>query len=102
MSTLTQIPFDLAGTLFRSPMPFSAHDPDGALWQAYRRVGVETVVVLAPTEECQRQAGCDLPAFYRAHGLHVLHFPIPDLQAPSPAHLRWTAQRALDDLRSGR
>ena len=102
MASLTQIPFDLAGTLFRSPMPFSPQDPDGALWQAYRRVGVETVVVLTPTEECQREAGCDLPAFYRAHGLDVLHFPIPDFQAPAPAHLHWAAQQALAHLQSGR
>ncbi len=99
---LTQIPFDLAGTLFRSPMPFSPYDPDGALWQAYRRVHVETVAVLTPTEETQRAAGCDLPAFYRAHGMDVLHFPIPDMSAPAPANLRWAAEQTLAALRSGR
>ncbi len=102
MADLTQIPLDLAGTLFRSAMPFSSRDPEGVLWSAYRRVGIDTVVVLTPTEECLREAGCDLPAFYRAHGLEVLHLPIPDLQAPAPAHLRWVAEQTLAQLRSGR
>ena len=102
MPDLTQIPFDLPGTLFRSPMPFSAHDPDGALWRAYRRVRVDAVVVLTPTEESRRAAGCDLPAFYRTHGLEVLHFPIPDFDAPRPAHLHWAAEQTRAFLRSGR
>ena len=100
--SLTQLPFDLPGTFFRSPMPFSAYDPDGDLWRAYRRVGVEGVVVLTPTEEALARTACDLPTFYRRHGLEVLHFPIPDLEAPAPAALHWAAEQALAWLRSGR
>jgi len=102
LSLLTQLPLDLPGTLFRSPMPFSPYDPRGELWPAYQRVGVEGVVVLVPREESQAVTGCDLPAFYRAHGLEVVHLPIGDLRAPSPAHLRWAGEQTLNLLRGGK
>ncbi len=100
--TLTQLPFDLPGPLFRSPMPFSPYDPQGALWPAYRRVGVEAVVVLTSRSEAEELAGCDLPAFYQRQGLEVLHLPWQDFAAPTPETLRWAAEETLRLLRSGK
>jgi protein-tyrosine phosphatase len=79
---LTEIPFDLPGKVFRSPMPFSAYDHFGVVLGLYKENKVGTVVVLVEPEEYLVYARRDLPAFYRTEGMDVINFPIPDFQVP--------------------
>jgi protein-tyrosine phosphatase len=79
---LTEIPFGLPGKVFRSPMPFSAYDRLGAVLKLYKENQVGTVVVLVEPEEYLVPAQRDLPVIYRAEGLDVILFPIPDFQVP--------------------
>ena len=82
---LTEIPFGLPGKLYRSPMPFSAYDRLGQVWQLYWQNGIQTVVVLTESQEYLVHARRDLPQFYRAEGLDAIHFPIQDYHAPQDA-----------------
>ncbi|MGD9092251.1 MAG: protein-tyrosine phosphatase family protein [Anaerolineales bacterium] len=77
-----ELPFDLAGKVYRSPMPFRVNDRRGELFARYQALGVSVVVLLAEDEECQRQTGWNLGQFYREHGLEVVHLPIPDYDVP--------------------
>ena len=65
---LTELPFGLAGTIYRSPLPFSpVYDPKGELIDAYKAAGIAVVVMLTPIEDVVRMTGMDLRARY--HGL---------------------------------
>jgi len=80
---LTEIPLGLSGKIYRSPMPFSAYDRLGRVWQLYWQNGIKTIVVLTESQEYLVHARRDLLEFYRGEGLEAIHFPIPDFRAPS-------------------
>ncbi|NPA06235.1 MAG: hypothetical protein GXO54_02400 [Chloroflexi bacterium] len=71
-----------AGRLFASAMPFSEHDFDSNLWDAYLSLGITHVVVLVTEDELAHGPQRDLLAWYRQHGLTVYHEPIPDFHTP--------------------
>ncbi len=81
-AALTELPLGLPGTLYRSPMPFGPYDRLNRIWAAYQAAGVSLVAVLVESQEYLVHARRDLPAFYRANGLDVVHHPIPDFGAP--------------------
>jgi protein-tyrosine phosphatase len=78
----TEIPLDLPGKIYRSPMPFGPYDPKNQVWMLYHDHKIKLVVILVEKQEYLVHARKDLPAFYRENGLAVLHFPIPDFQVP--------------------
>src|SRR5688572_31367586 len=80
---LTEIPFGLAGRIFRSPMPFSPYDPWGNALAIFRQREISLIVLLAERDECYAMTGQDLPALYQQAGFRVLHLPIPDGGVPS-------------------
>ena len=101
-SALTNLPFGLPGSIYRSPMPFSPYDPLKRVWDAYRQANVALVVVLTERQEYLVHAGRDLPVFYRAAGLDALHYPIPDFRVPSdPAALESAIAAAFQRAQSG-
>lgn len=81
--TLTELPFDFPGRIFRSPMPFSHYDPLDELWPAYQKADVDVVIVLTEPREYLASTQRDLLAFYRGAGLDVIPLPIPDFQTPT-------------------
>lgn len=102
MVGLTELPFGLAGTVYRSPLPFSPlFDPQGRLLAAYEAAEVGTIVSLNTIEELQRLTGRDLLARYREWGYAVIHAPVPDFQAPQPEVLQTALTRTLAAARAG-
>jgi protein-tyrosine phosphatase len=79
---LTELPFQLPGKIFRSPMPFSPYSGNNQVWPVYREKEIDVVVILAEQQEYLVHAGRDLPRFYRQKGLEVIHFPVQDFQVP--------------------
>ena len=79
---LTELPFGLAGRVYRSPMPFRPGDEDGRLFREYTGAQVSVVVVVAEADECFQQTGRDLLAFYAQQGLQVISSPIQDFNVP--------------------
>ncbi len=83
MDGLTELPYNLPGMLYRSPLPFSPlFDPQGTLLAAYQAAGVDTVVMLNPIDEVQGLLGYNLATLYNELGYVVIHAPVPDFQAP--------------------
>ena len=82
IAVITEIPLGLAGSLWRSPMPFAPFDPLNQVWPAYQAQDISVVVVLTEKQEYLVHAKQDIPAFYRAAGLQVIFLPVPDHHAP--------------------
>jgi atypical dual specificity phosphatase len=79
---IIEIPFDLPGKIYRSPMPFGPYDRQYQVWQLYREKEINQVVILVEKQEYLVHANRDLPKFYQSKGLDVIHYPIPDFQVP--------------------
>jgi len=100
---LIELPYGLAGTVYRSPLPFSPlFDRRGELLKAYDALGVETVVMLNTTDEVLRLTGEDLAAHYDSLGYAVIHAPVPDFHAPQVEVFRPALVRALAAAEAGR
>ncbi len=78
---MIELPFNFPGRIFRSPMPFSNFD-GVEVWQSYLEQEINIVIVLTEEQEYLVYAKRDLPEFYRANGLDVLHIPVPDFGIP--------------------
>jgi hypothetical protein len=99
---LTELPYGLAGTIYRSPLPNSPlFDPEGHVLPAYEAAGVDTVVMLNTTEELQGFLGYDLGALYGELGYDLIHAPVPDFQAPPLAVLQPALERTLAAAKEG-
>ena len=97
---MIELPFAFPGRIFRSPMPFSNFDRV-EVWQSYLEQGINLVIVLAEEQEYLVYAKRDLPEFYRAKSLDVLHIPVPDFGIPEDlpqweGGLEVAAQAAID------
>jgi atypical dual specificity phosphatase len=100
---LTEIPFDLPGKVFRSPMPFSAYDRFGVIWELYKQNNIDIVVMLVEPEEYLIHIQRDLPGFYRSEGLDVINFPIPDCQVPkAKAALEAIIDEVISSVHNGK
>ncbi|MBT3270326.1 hypothetical protein HN371_24500 [Candidatus Poribacteria bacterium] len=98
---LTDLPFGLAGSVFRSPMPFGPYDPDGSLLDLYQQHDISAVALLASDDECERKAGRNLRLLYSARGLAVTHVPIEDYGVPCTEDLRVAVPAILSHARGG-
>jgi protein-tyrosine phosphatase len=98
----SELPFGLAGRVFRSRMPYSDFDPTGLAWEAAQREGVRTIYLLAQEGEYLSRTGRDLRRFYEEQGIRVVHLPIPDSGLPPDLEaLADAVQSACARARSG-
>jgi hypothetical protein len=100
--TLTELPLNLPGRLYRCAMPFSEFDPTGLLLDRLKLEQVSLVVVLAERRECLSVARGDLLEVYRRERLEVLHLPIRDFTAGNGQPLEPCIEQVLAELRAGR
>ncbi len=101
-SLLTELPFNLPGRVFRSPMPFGRFDVDAQTFELYRQNGVQVVVVLPETAEILEKTGRDLLGFYTSQGLSAYHFPIRDFNIPTAEILAGAVETVLSEAQAGR
>jgi len=100
---LTELPYGLAGTIYRSPLPNSPlFDPEGQVLPAYEAAGVDMVVMLNTIDELQGYLGYDLGALYGELGYDLIHAPVPDFQTPPLAVLQPALERTLVAAKEGR
>ena len=100
---LTELPYNLNGKIFRSPLPFSPmFDPDGLVLSAYEKAGVNTVVMLNEADELNRWVGKGFIKNYNQRGYRVIHVPIPDFQVPSLEEFQIALEGTLAAAREGR
>ena len=103
MEPITLLPYDLAGKIYRSPMPDSPmFDPDHRVLPAYRQNGVEVVVLLTSAEEAMAIRGSDLLQVYGELGFDVIHAPTRDFSVPEEGVFKPALKGALAEARKGR
>jgi atypical dual specificity phosphatase len=77
-----EIPFGFRGRIYRSPMPFSSYDKFNLIWAMYKKLNIQSVLVLTEIKEIGIHSKRNLLDFYRDNRLRVLHFPIADFSIP--------------------
>jgi protein-tyrosine phosphatase len=97
-----QIPLDVRGKLFVSPMPFGAYDTGNRVLDLYRENRVTHVFVIATDEEIKRKARRDIKKEYARVGISHRQFPVVDMTAPDLAGLGEVVQDAIERLKTSR
>jgi protein-tyrosine phosphatase len=100
--SLTELPFGLAGRVFRSPMPFGPYDLHGEVYDQFCKEQIAVIVLLASDEECLHKTGCNLRALYLNAGFQVLYLPIPDFSVPIKDELEQAIQHTIVYAQGGR
>lgn len=103
MGPLTELPYGLAGKIFRSPMPDSVlFDMDHRVLPAYEKSGVDMVVMLTSEEEAIANRGGSLLQTYNELGLEAIYAPTRDFCAPEEIIFRSALGEVLPAAESGR
>src|SRR4030042_6299813 len=98
---LTELPYHLPGSIFRSPMPFSVYDPQGDCLLEFKREKGSIIVLLAEEAECRERTGRHLKSLYYQEGFQVIHLPIPDFGVPSKVDLEGTVKKTVKHAQAG-
>jgi protein-tyrosine phosphatase len=99
--TLTELPFGLAGRVFRAPMPFGTYDPTENAFREFKQNNISVIVLLASREECIEKASVDLPLLYKKEGFEVISLPITDFSVPSKDALADTVTIVTEHAQRG-
>lgn len=99
---LREIPLNLPGRIFGSPMPFSIYDPEGASLERFKEERVSVVVIMTEEEEYLLRARKDLKSLYREEGMEVIEVPAPDFDVPLKEDLLEAVRKVIDHARAGR
>lgn len=78
-----QIPLNVPGKLYTSPMPFGAYDHGSRLLDIYKRNKIEHVFLLVTDVELKKKARRDLLKYYARNNISYSRYVIKDLQTPS-------------------
>ena len=99
---LTLLPYGLAGSIYRSPLPFSPmFDPADRVLDAYSKAGIDVVVMLTQPKEVQRLIGMNLAKRYQELGFDVIRAPIADFSVPEVGALNKPIRETLRAARDG-
>ena len=99
--SVIELPLDLPGRIFRSPMPYGPYDPQGTALRRFRQEQIAGIVLLASDEECIHKAGRHLRTLYWQEGWQVLYLPIPDFGVPAKEDLERGVQSTIEQARAG-
>lgn len=100
---LTLLPYNLAGTIYRSALPFSPmFDPGGYVLEAYHAAGIDLIVMLTQTAEVRRLIGMDLEASYLSLGFDVISAPVRDFSVPEQGALDEAIRQTIQAAKQGR
>ena len=103
MEPITELPYNLPGKIYRSPMPDSpSFDPGHLVLPAYEQVGVEVVVMLTSEDEALAIRGSDLMQTYRDIGYDVIYAPTRDFSVPDKDVFKPALEEVLAEARAGR
>jgi protein-tyrosine phosphatase len=96
-----QIPLDVKGSLFVSPMPFGPYDKWNTLLKEYQKHHIEFAVVLVTDAELEKKARRDLLAVYRKNNIQVIRLPVADYTSPDMHQVTKTVDKVSGYLRAG-
>jgi len=97
-----QIPLNVKGRLYVSPMPFGAYDTRNQLMGLYREYKIEHVYIIATDDEIKRKAKRDIRQDYQKIGSTFSQLPIQDMTAPDLNQIREIVIDAVTRLQKSR
>ena len=92
------IPLDVKGKLYASPMPFGAYDRGARLMKIYQQCHVNHVFMVITDEELDKKARRNLRKQYEKCGITYSQYSIKDFQAPSYALINDLVNDAIQRL----
>lgn len=100
---LIELPYNLPGKVYRSPMPYSYFDREGTTLEEFKAKDIDVVVVLTGDEENTKNAGINLREHYEDAELEVVYFPIVDFSVPSDlAAFSTVIDGVMNDAQNGK
>jgi len=96
-----QIPLEVRGKLYVSPMPFGPYDTRNGLLKVYQKFRIEFVVVLVTEDEMKRKGKGDLLEIYRKNSIEPIWLPVADYTSPDLHQLTKVVDLASGYLRAG-
>lgn len=100
--SMIELPLNLPGRIFRSPMPYNASNPEGRLLEQYQREHIDLIVMLVDVDETIRVTGKDLRIIYQEMGFEISYFPIPDFGVPLKETLQIKIDHTFREALSGK
>lgn len=98
---MAQIPLDVKGRLFVSPMPFGPYDKGNSLLKLYKSHHIEFAVVLVTDAELEKKARRNLLALYEKNRIRVIRLPVADYTSPDMHQISKTVDIVAGYLRAG-
>lgn len=99
--TCVQIPLDVKGKLYCSPMPFGPYDPGNGLLKLYKRNKIRFAVMLVTDVELAKKAKRDVIKTYKENGIEPIRFPIADYTSPKLHDFSKVVDQVAGYLRGG-
>lgn len=99
--TCVEIPLNVKGKLFVSPMPFGPYDPGNNLLKIYKRNHIEFVVMLVTDVELAKKAKRNVLEAYEKNNIEPIRFPIADYTSPELHKFSKVVDRVASYLRAG-
>jgi protein-tyrosine phosphatase len=99
--TCVQIPLDVKGKLFVSPMPYGPYDPGNTLLKTYKQNKIVFVVMLVTDVELVKKAKRDVLAIYKKNNMEPIRFPIADYTSPDLHDFSKVVDQVAGYLRAG-
>jgi protein-tyrosine phosphatase len=100
MDIITELPFDLPGRVYRSPLPFGPFDKDQVVMGLYREHGIDVVVQLVSDDEARERTGRAIRDHYQEQGYAVIYLPTPDYGIPSKDALAEGVEMAFEQIKA--
>lgn len=96
-----QIPLDVPGKLYVSPMPYGPYDPKNTLMRAYKQIGIEFVIMLVTDAELKRKARRDILSIYNKNRIRTIRLPVADYTSPDLHQISKVVDNVSGYLRAG-
>ena len=93
-----QIPLNVPGGLFTSPMPYGAYDPSNRLMKVFKKHHIDHVIMLVTDRELEKKARRNIMKEYEKNGIGYSRFIINDFQAPSVEVIDGLVKEAINRL----
>ena len=99
--TCVQIPLNVKGRLFVSPMPFGPYDARNTLLKIYKKQRIRFAVMLVTDAELVRKAKKDIIKIYKENGIEPIRFPIADYTSPELYTFSKVVDQVVGYLKAG-
>jgi protein-tyrosine phosphatase len=99
--TCVQIPLEVKGRIYCSPMPFGPYDPGNALLKIYKKKKIQFVVMLVTDAELEKKAKKNVIKIYQDHHIEPIRFPIADYTSPELYTFSKVVDQVSGYLRAG-